>query len=104
MLKKSLNTCIIFSLIFLNACQVFNTNEYSKYGTSTQGIQLKQLPIDKLEKGMHKNEVIRLLGSPQSNPFTPNTWKYLYIEQGKKTGKIVTITFKKGRIVSIIIK
>ena len=39
-----------------------------------EGIQLKQLPIDKLEKGMHKNEVIRLLGSPQSNPFTPNTW------------------------------
>lgn len=73
-------------------------NSYSKYSSSNQGIPQQQLPIEKVKVGMEKENIERLLGRPHINPFYPQQWTYIYLQNGKQASKKVIIHFENDKV------
>ena len=76
-------------------------NSHSKYSSSNQGIPQQQLPVDEVKIGMKKNTVQQLLGNPHINPFYPQQWTYIYLQNGKQANKKVIIHFKNDKVNSV---
>ena len=72
-----------------------------------QGNVLDQEQIDQIETGMSKNQVLRILGSPQlTDPFHSQRWDYYSMSnlenQKEKTENRLTLIFKQDSLHEII--
>ena len=68
---------ILILIIALLVASCSNTSLYKI--TVTQGTVFKQEDIDKVQKGMTKDQVIFILGNPTfENFFEPDVWNYFY--------------------------
>jgi len=92
----------ILLLATLSGCSVFTTTPESKYGTSSQGIPVSQLEVNKLKPGMHKKQVANLIGHPPHiNPFSPDTWTYFHMKHGITNPESLVLTFKNNKLTTI---
>lgn len=71
-----------------------------------QGNLLERDDIERIETGMSREQVERILGRPAlKHPFAENRWDYLYEHHGGKmegqTSKRLTLFFADGRVVDI---
>ncbi len=92
----------ILLVILLSGCSSMSTSKNSKYGTSSQGIAIKQLDTNKLKIGMHKKQVANLIGHPPHiNPFAPDTWTYFQMTHGSIDETVLKLTFKNNKLIKI---
>ena len=103
MQKKLLKLISIFLII--SACTIFSGCIIKPYHVDVQqGNILKQEDVNKIERGMSKEEVQSILGEPMlRNSFDDDTWSYVYTNQingGKIDRKCLVIHFAGNRLVS----
>jgi len=98
-LRFLVNTIIVCSALYLNGCVVYKQD-------IQQGNDINAEMISKLEIGMTKREVTRIVGFPLINdPFHKNRWDYYYSLKDGKTGKVVqetaSLTFSNDLLFSV---
>lgn len=90
----------LLSLISLNGCSAL---VYQR--DIQQGNILTEKNILKLHKGMTKNQVVQLLGTPLNlNTFSQQPIRYVYFlkpRRGKTTRRRVTLTFKSNLLIKL---
>jgi len=91
---KKLIFCAL--LIFLNACSNYKLD-------IQQGNFISQETVSKLQRGMSKQEVQSLLGTPLlQDSFDNNRWDYIFYQKKNKTkAKNITLRFKKNQLINI---
>ena len=77
------------------------------YTEIEQGNYLTQSQVAKLDKGMERAKVRRLLGEPLiQDPFHPDRWDYVYMrisKEGAETRRRLTLFFDdRGRVSRIV--
>ena len=88
----------IIALTFLSACSIYRADQQ-------QGNLISQEDVARLQVGMNKSEVQRVLGTPLvRHAFTRDRWDYFY--SLKQNGKLVkktnlTLLFEKDRLTKI---
>lgn len=91
-----------FSGFLLASCAYFSPRQIEVQ----QGNQLTPTQIAKVKKGMTRQQVAQILGSPVlDHLFEQDRWDYLETYQkGRKIDErhLVSVNFKKGRVVSIV--
>lgn len=94
---------LIAMTALLNGCAMFTTSKNSKYGTSTQGVPIKNLDMSKIKAGMHKKQVADVIGHPPHiNPFSPDTWTYSHIRHGQTVnGEQIVLSFENNKLKKI---
>ncbi|HIO93474.1 MAG TPA: outer membrane protein assembly factor BamE [Leucothrix mucor] len=90
---------IILSLVFfLSACSNYKLDVQ-------QGNLVTQESISKLQRGMSKQDVKSLLGTPLLNDnFDNNRWDYIFYrnrENAKQKPQSVTLRFQKNQLIGI---
>lgn len=72
--------CFLILVLSLSGCSVFERMVYKI--DVPQGNYLEVAQVNKLKKGMNKQQVKYLLGTPAlDNTFEPNHWYYVYLQQ-----------------------
>ena len=70
-----------------------------------QGGQIEDRAIKRVEVGMDRDQVRRLLGTPMvQDTYHPDRWDYVYYSlnmANSKTPERITIFFENGRVVKI---
>ena len=91
---KKLILCGLF--IFLSACSNYKLEVQ-------QGNLITQETISKLQKGMSKQEVQSLLGTPLlQDSFDNNRWDYVFYQKKNKTkSQNITLRFKNNQLINI---
>lgn len=93
----------LLTLVTLSGC---STLVYRR--DMQQGNVLTEKRVQKLRKGMSKNQVIQLLGTPLNrSTFTEQPIHYVYFfkpRRGNTSRKIVSLTFKNNSLISYTIK
>src|SRR5437773_235157 len=91
---------ILLSILLLAGCQ-----QYSDYRAHVkQGNMISEKSLHKIERGMSRERVIAVLGTPvYDDTFMPNRLVYIYdsYQSGKHVQKRITITLDNDRVVSI---
>lgn len=92
---------LLMLLLGLNACT--SIIPYHKPDIQ-QGNVIAQTQVNKLKKGMSKQQVIAILGAPLVKPaFITNQLSYIYtnkVNRGKYTQKRLILQFKHDKLVS----
>lgn len=103
--KPSMLICFtVISSLLTTACQ-HNYYPLLYRMPISQGNIINPAAATDLKIGMHKAEVLNLMGEPiLQTPFTPNIWHYVYnLEKNGKqiASKQISIYFHNDRIVQI---
>lgn len=104
LLPMHFNTvAIIFSTFVLTACTDWLPTAHRL--DLEQGNNIKREQIEKIETGMSKNEVRRIMGLPMiSDPFHNQRWDYIYRylpKAGFERKSLLTLEFENDILVKI---
>lgn len=80
MCSKIFSTITVAFLMFTIGCSTVEKVVYRP--DINQGNYLKPTDVSKLQKGMNKQQIVYLLGTPMmQDPFGSNTWIYVFRQQ-----------------------
>ncbi|AKJ41567.1 outer membrane protein assembly factor BamE [Pragia fontium] len=95
---KLLTAAVVAIGILLTGCSTFQKVVYRP--DINQGNFLTPAEVSKLQKGMTKQQVVYILGTPlMQDPFGSDTWYYVFRQQpGHQdvTQQTLTLTFNSG--------
>jgi outer membrane protein assembly factor BamE len=96
---KSIKKCALISFIMLlSACSNYKLE-------IQQGNLVTQESVSKLQRGMTKQQIQSLLGTPlMQDSFNNNRWDYVFYQNQDKntsTSKDITLFFKDNRLVNV---
>ena len=100
-MQKIIITFLCVTCFILTAC-----TKLSPYQPNVQqGNLIYQTPYDRLQPGMSRDQVVRLMGNPVlENVIASDHWAYVYTFQprgGAITKKRIDVYFQNGRVTRI---